>query len=144
MKKVIWIWLILISFNCGYSQVVAQSVNTVSLNFCTSVESASGYCNFMNTKFITSPDSTRGRIFMQVKSNSTAPIGATSLIFKVYKLDKDGSEKFETMMQQPIQANWLFAWMPYNFNSPAKYTVKVYNESDQLICTKGFELIAFK
>ncbi len=144
MKKTIWICLTLISFNFGYSQVAPQQISTVALNFCASVESVSGYCNFNNTKFITAADSTSGKIFMEVKSTGTAPIGATSLVFKVYKVDKAGTEKFVTMLQQNIKPEWIYAWMPYNFDSPAKFNIKVYNEADQLICSRMFETIAFK
>ena len=113
-----------------------------TLNFCASVE-ANGYCNFDNTKFITSPDSTTGRIFMQVRNNA-GPIGASNVIFKIYKLSGTGDEKFVTLMQQQIKPDWATAWMPGTFDSPGKYVVKVYNEADQVICTNKFELILFK
>jgi hypothetical protein len=146
MKKAIWLFLVWVCFSKSYGQTVvtAPENSTVMLNFCTSVESVSGYCNFLNTKFITSPDSTKGRIFMEVKSKVSGPINATNLIFKIYRQDKAGAEKFETMLQQSIKPDWLYAWMPYDFDSPGKFNVKVYNESDQLICSKSFELIAFK
>jgi hypothetical protein len=114
----------------------------VTVSFCASVEQ-NGYCNFNNTKFITSQDSTNGRVFMEVRGTD-APIGATKIIFKVYKIDKAGGEKFSTMLQQDIKPDWFFAWMPNVFESPGKYAVKIYNESDQLICTNSFELIPFK
>jgi hypothetical protein len=144
MKKTVWLCLVLISFNYSFSQVAAQAKSPVVLNFCASVESVSGYCNFNNTRFITQADSTSGKIFMEVKSTGTAPINATTLVFKIYKVNKAGDEKFETMLQQNIKPEWIYAWMPYNFDSPAKFDVKVYNESDQLICNRIFETIAFK
>ncbi len=134
MKKMIGLCLTLFLFTGLYSQV--------TLNFCASVES-NGYCNLTNTKFIASPDSTHGRIFMEVHGIDR-PIGASNILFKIYRVGKDGSEKFETMLQQTIQPDWYFAWMPFNFESPAKYNVKIYNEKDEVIVAKSFELIAFK
>ena len=113
-----------------------------TLNFCTSVEQ-NGYCNFNNTKFITSPDSTNGRVFMQVRG-AGGPIGAAKIIFKIYSVNKAGAEKFESMLQQDIKPDWFYAWMPYSFASPGKYTVKIFDENDKQICTNAFELIAFK
>ena len=143
MKKTIWLWLILISFSYGYSQTVTQETAKATLNFCTAVDPTTGYCNFNNTKFITSPDSTSGKIFMEVKGLGNTPINATSLILKIYRVNGAGEEKFVNLMQQSINAGWFYAWVPYYFDSPAKFVIKVYNESDQLMCTKGFELIAF-
>ena len=125
--------LMMVCVTCSYSQV--------ALNFCASVE-PTGYCNFNNTKFISSKDSTTGRINMEVRS-ITAPIGAATLLFKIYKLDEKGKEVFVTMVSQAIKPDWYFAWTPYMFNSPGKYAVKVYNESDQVICSNAFEFIAF-
>lgn len=133
MKKIIWLCLLMMAFDSAFSQV--------TLDFCASVE-PNGYCNFNNLKFITQPDSTTGRIFMEVKSTAK-PIGATDVIFKIYKVDKTGHEKFQNMTHQVIKPDWFFAWMPYMFESPGKFDVKVYNESDELICTNMFELIAF-
>ena len=80
---------------------------------------------------------------MQVKG-ATGPIGAAKVIFKIYKIDAAGKEKFENMLSQDIKPEWYFAWMPYLFASPGKYAVKIFNENDQQICTNSFELIAFK
>ncbi len=134
MKRMIGLCVVVLCFVSTYGQ------NT--LNFCASVEQ-NGYCNFNNIKFITSPDSTNGRVFMQVKGTN-APIGAAKVIFKIYKIDATGKEKFENMLTQDIKPEWYFAWMPYVFASPGKYSVKIFNENDQQICTNGFELIAFK
>jgi hypothetical protein len=135
MKRITGLFLMLVCA-CGvYSQA--------TLNFCASVE-PNGYCNFNNIKFITSPDSTNGRIFMQVKTVGGSPIGASNVIFKIYKLSGTGDEKFVTLMQQQIKPDWATAWMPGTFDSPGKYVVKVYNEADQVICSNKFEFILFK
>jgi len=134
MNKIAGLFLMMICFTSAYCQI--------GLSFCASVEK-NGYCNFNNVKFISSPDSTSARVFMEVR-NVVAPIGATNLIFKIYRVDDAGQEKFQNMVQQPMQPDWYYAWTPYIFNSPGKFNVKVYNESDSLICTNGFELIAFK
>ena len=142
MKKAIWLCLVTICFCQGYSQVNAQGISSVALNFCASVES-SGACNFNNTKFISTPDSTKQKVFMEIKSQDNTPIGASMVLFKIYRVGKTGEEKFETMLQQGIKPDWLYAWMPYTFDSPGKFNVKIYNESDKLLCSKTFELIPF-
>jgi hypothetical protein len=134
MKTTIALVILMICCGSAYSQP--------SLSFCVWVQ-PHGECTFNNTKFITSPDSTSGRIFMEVKSTGS-PIGAASVIFKIYSIGRNGEEKFDTLLEQKIQPNWFTAWMPYNFRSPGHYTVKVYNESDQMICTNKFELIQFQ
>ena len=126
--------LAMICFSGIYSQT--------TVSFCASVEQ-NGFCNFNNTKFIAAADSTTGRIFMEVKGKD-APIGASKIIFKIYRIEKGGTEKFETMLQQDIKPEWYFAWMPSMFSSPGKFNVKIYNESDQLLCSNSFEMIAFK
>ena len=99
MKRMIGLCVVVLCFVSTYGQ------NT--LNFCASVEQ-NGYCNFNNIKFITSPDSTNGRVFMQVKGTN-APIGAAKVIFKIYKIDATGKEKFENMLTQDIKPEWYFA-----------------------------------
>jgi hypothetical protein len=133
MKKLTGLILLMICFTGAFSQV--------KLAFCASVDPA-GYCIFDNTKFIAAKDSTTGRLFMEVRSEG-APIGANAVVFKVYKVE-GGKETFVTMLNQNIKPDWFFSWMPYVFNAPGKYTVKVYNENDQMICTNQFEWLAYK
>ena len=109
----------------------------VSLTFCTYVDQY-GYCAFNNNKFITSPDSTTGRIFMRVKSETAL---GPKLTYKVYSIDKDKKEKLFREYDQTLQPEWLMAWEPYNFPTGAKYNVKIYNAANIVICSQSFELI---
>jgi hypothetical protein len=130
MKKPLTIIALLFFIASAYSQT--------TLSFCTHVQD-NGYCAFDNNKFITTPDSTTGRIFMKI--NSTITLG-TKLTYKIYKVDKNGEEKFSQLVDQSIQPDWMMAWEPYTFATNAKYTIKVFNDADKMICSKSFELIA--
>ena len=133
MKKLTGLLLLMICFTGAFSQI--------TLAFCASVDQ-NGVCIFDNTKFIAAKDSTTGRLFMEVRSLG-APIGANAVVFKVYKLEA-GKETFVTLLNQSIKPDWYFSWMPFVFESPGKYAVKVFNENDQMICSNAFEWLAFK
>ena len=79
-----------------------------------------------------------------IQTTGSALAVCSKIIFKIYRIEKGGTEKFETMLQQDIKPEWYFAWMPSMFSSPGKFNVKIYNESDQLLCSNSFEMIAFK
>lgn len=113
----------------------AQSQTTLS--FCASVEH-DGYCAFYNTKFITSPDSATGRIYMLVRN--PAGIGLPRLTYEVYQLDKDGKEKLENTIVQTIEPQWVYAWQYSFFKTPGKYKIRVVNDAGEFICGKSFEL----
>lgn len=116
----------------------ATAYSQTTLSFCTHIGD-NGYCAFDNNKFITTPDSTTGRIFMKI--NSTVTLG-TKLTYKIYTVGKNLEEKFSKSVDQSIQADWLMAWEPYVFATGAKYNVKIFNDADKMICSKSFELIA--
>lgn len=130
MKKPLTIIALLFFITSAYSQT--------TLSFCTHVQD-NGYCTFDNNKFITTPDSTTGRIFMKI--NSSIALG-TKLIYKIYKVDKNAEEKFSQLLDQNIQADWFMAWEPFNFATNTKYNIKVFNDANNMICSKSFELIA--
>ena len=130
MKKII---ATLAMFLCLYN---IYSQTTVS--FCASVD-PNGYCIFNNNKFFLSPDSTSQKIFMEVKSANTFA-GINKIVFKIYSVSKSGVEKYESMADQEVHADWMFAWVPHIFPSAGKYNVKIYNDQDQLICSKALEI----
>ena len=132
MKKIITLLSLTFCISAIYSQT--------TLSFCTYVEQ-NGYCAFDNNKFITSPDSTTGKIFMKVKSSFAL---GSKLTYKIYKVGKNAEEKFSESLDQSIQPDWLMAWDPYTFTTNTKYSIKVFNDADKMICSKSFELVAGK
>lgn len=129
---------ILIAFACMFS--ISALYSQATLNFCTYVDNE-GYCAFNNNKFITTPDSANGRIFMKIYS--AVPMGA-KVTYKIFAVDKTGSEKLSYAFDQPIKEDWLSVWQPYVFATDAKYRVEVLNGEDKIICSKAFELVAGK
>jgi hypothetical protein len=112
-----------------------------SLSFCTFVNSANQECIFENTRFITTPDSTHGRLFMLLRSAQV--FGTTKVTFKVYGIDRFGAELFLFSLSQDVQAEWMNSWQPAVFTSPGKYMVKVYKDETTLITSKGFEFFNY-
>jgi hypothetical protein len=129
LKKIIFLVALAFVSLATYSQT--------SLSFCTFVNTTGQECVFENTKFITSPDSIRGRLFMLVRS--TEAYGTTKLIYKVYGIDRFDKEVFLFSITQDVQADWLNSWQPAYFTSPGKYIVKVYKDDDHMITSRGFE-----
>ena len=132
MKKIIIAVMIMVFATSVFSQT--------TISFCTYID-ADGYCAFNNNKFITTPDSTTGKIFMKV--GGTSGLG-TKLVYKIFTVDKKGIEKLTMSLDQSIKQDWFFAWMPYIFPTNIKYKVQVFNDADKMICSKSFELIAGK
>ena len=132
VKKTLTIAVLIFFISVSYSQT--------TLNFCTRVEE-NGYCVFDNNKFITTPDSLTGRIYMEVKS--AAALGS-KLTYKIFTVGKNAEEKLIQSLDQTIQPDWFMAWNPYIFPTNTKYNVKIFNEADKMICSKSFELVAGK
>lgn len=109
-----------------------------SLKFCTGVDNYK--CQFNNTKFITSPDSTTAKIYMMVSGANDVPLGTTKLVYKIYNIDAKGNELYMATLDQEMKPDWVFAWYPYTFNTPGKYEVKIYNDVTEMLSTKSFEL----
>lgn len=129
MKKIITLLVFTVVVVVVYSQT--------TLSFCTYVDQQ-GYCAFNNNKFITTPDSTWGRIFMRVQS--TESLG-TKLTYKLFTVSATG-ETMLTALDQTIMPDWLMAWQPYNFATNTKYSVQIFNDQNKMICDKKFELVA--
>ncbi len=108
-----------------------------TLSFCTSVEQE-GYCAFNNTKFITSPDSASGRLYMLLRNSNG--IGQTHVTYKIFAVDKEGKETYQNTVEQHLQPDWLYAWQINYFKSPGKFKVKVANDAGETICSNSVEL----
>lgn len=129
MKKIITLLVFTVVVVVVYSQT--------TLSFCTYVDQQ-GYCAFNNNKFITTPDSTWGRIFMRVQSSESL---GTKLTYKLFTVSPTG-ESILTALDQTIMPDWLMAWQPYNFATNTKYNVQIFNDQNKMICDKKFELVA--
>ena len=121
----------LLCLNYSYGQFV--------LDFCATVDQ-NGYCVFNNNRFILSPDSTTERICMEIRNPETFK-GISKVAIKIYSIEKDGEEKYENVMEQSVQDDWVYCWTPYVLKSVGKYHVKVYNGKEELICSKNLELL---
>ncbi len=129
MKRILALMVLTLIVSAVYSQT--------TLSFCTYVDQQ-GYCAFNNNKFITTPDSTWGRIFMRVQS--TESLGS-KLTYKLFTVSATG-ETMLTTLDQTIMPDWLMAWQPYNFATNTKYSVQIFNDQNKMICDKKFELVA--
>ena len=129
MKRILALMVLTLIVSAVYSQT--------TLSFCTYVDQQ-GYCAFNNNKFITTPDSTWGRIFMRVQS--TESLGS-KLTYKLFTVTATG-ETMLTTLDQTIMPDWLMAWQPYNFATNTKYSVQIFNDQNKMICDKKFELVA--
>ena len=102
-----------------------------SLKFC--VEAGKdGSCKNKSSDFTIS--SAGGTITFMLKNEKG--LGTTRIIYKIFKLGDDGSENFNTNLEQDVQANWNYAWEEAVFYDPGTYKVMVYDKSDQgdLLC----------
>ncbi len=134
MKKLIVLTIILF-----YSNVILYSQTT--LRFCIAIAPENGYCVLNNTKFITSPDSTSERIYMQILNSRG--LSSSKVTYKIFSVGKGGEETYSHSLVQEIQKSWDSSWQPEMFDSPGTYLIKVYNDADLLICSKSFELIKY-
>ena len=118
---------------------ISHAHSQFKLDFCASVDK-NGYCLFNNNRFILSPDSTTQRIWLEV-INPDGFKGLSKIKFKIYSFEKSGEEKYDNTVEQPVQPEWVSAWVPYLFKSAGKYEVKIYNDLDELMCSKSMEVL---
>lgn len=130
MKRLLAVLIIMLACKCTL-------LSQTTINFCTAVEK--DYCYFNNTQFITPIDSSQALIYMLIKNNTG--FNATNLQYKLYSIDKTGKEVALKTLEQPCERDWTWAWKSELFNTPGKYIVKLYNEQQQLVNSKQFELL---
>ena len=111
-------------------------LSQTTINFCTAVDKEQ--CFFNNTQFITPLDSSKAVLYMLAKN--PRGFGTTNLVFKIYKTDKEGNETLMDVTEQPVEPTWDWAWKSYLFSTPAKYNIKIYDNKNELVATKSFEL----
>src|SRR3954469_3611906 len=113
MKKIIWVWLMMMCMSGLYSQTTVL--------FCAAVDPG-GYCVLNNTKFITSPDSTRALIYMKVTNPKGIP--SSKVIYKVFIVGPKGEETYYRSYEQSIDAGWDSSWQPDRFPTPGIYMAR--------------------
>ncbi len=122
-----------------FTVIAGFSLNTyaqTTLSFCAAMRDEN--CVFNNTKFISSPDSSTAEITMLVRNASG--LSTSNLNYKLYVLNGKGEEIFLKNIPQKAQAEWVYAWQANTFKSPGKYKVRVYNDKEEQVCSKSFEL----
>jgi len=117
----------------------ANSFAQTSVQFCPAVHENN--CVFGNTKFIAQKDSLRSMMFIYVYNDNG--FRSSKLVYRVFEKNSDGSDKLIQTFEQFVQQDWVKAWTPYYFPSPAKYKVEISNENNEPMCSNTFELMNF-
>jgi hypothetical protein len=115
--------------------VSAKSQSTI--RFCASV-SPDGACMMQNNKFFSSPDSLLQKV--SLLASNVNGFNTDSLHFVMNSIDKNGQEKFYSRLDQSVQSDWIYVWQSVYFNSPGRYSVRVFNRQDVLQAIGTFEL----
>lgn len=79
---------------------------------------------------------------MRVKSDNNT-LGVSKITFKVYSIEKNGTEKLNVEFPLTVQPEWMYAWQPCLFPT-GKYIVKVFNDADKLMCSQSLEFYDWK
>jgi hypothetical protein len=129
VKKILAMLIVMLAGTATFSQT--------TINFCTAVEKE--YCYFNNTQFISPIDSSQALIFMFIKNQNG--FNATTLFFNIYSIDKAGKETKIKTLEQACDLDWTWSWKSELFPTPGKYKLKLYNQQQQFINEKSFELL---
>lgn len=108
-----------------------------SIRFCAAVN-GDGTCVMQNTKFFSSPDSLLQKVIL-LASNVNG-FNTDTLHFVINSIDSKGVEKLYSRLDQSVNADWVYVWQSYFFNSPGRYSVRVLNRQDKLQAMGTFEL----
>ncbi len=127
-----------------FSLFIAILFSTVSygqtkVSFCTAVHENN--CIFGNSKFIAQQDSLRSTLFIFVQNDNG--FNSSKLVYRIFGLNKDGSEKLMETFEQFVQKDWVKAWMPYYFPTGSKYKVEITNEANEKMTNNTFELLSY-
>ena len=105
-----------------------------SLKFCVQVKEG-GYCQNKSGEFVIGKDG--GTITFQLRNERG--IGATKVAYKIYKLEDNGTENYNTTLEQTTEKNWTYAWQDVVFYDEGSYKVIVYDTSgDESLLCSGF------
>jgi hypothetical protein len=91
-----------------------------------------------NNKFFSSPDSLLQKV--SLLASNVNGFNTDSLHFVMNSIDKNGQEKFYSRLDQSVQSDWIYVWQSVYFNSPGRYSVRVFNRQDVLQAIGTFEL----
>jgi hypothetical protein len=117
--------------------LAASAKSQSSIRFCASVN-ADGGCMLQNNKFFSSPDSLLQKV--SLLASNVNGFNTDSLHFVMNSIDKNGQEKFYSRLDQSVQSDWIYVWQSVYFNSPGRYSVRVFNRQDVLQAIGTFEL----
>ena len=104
-----------------------------TLSFCVEV-AKDGFCQNKTNEFAISKNG--GTIAFLLKNKKG--LGATKVIFKIFKLTENGQEVYNTTLEDSTEKSWTYAWQEAVFYDPGSYKVKVYDVSslETAVCTK--------
>jgi hypothetical protein len=129
---------VIFSFLFAAMCCVSSDAQTL-VQFCPAVHENN--CVFGNTKFIAQKDSLRSMMYIYIQNDNG--FGSSKLVYRVFEKNSDGSDKLIQTFEQFVQQDWVKAWTPYYFPSPAKYKVEISNEANEAMGSNTFELISF-
>ncbi|MDB5281449.1 MAG: hypothetical protein JWO06_524 [Bacteroidota bacterium] len=112
---------------------VAASSQT-SIKFCVEVEQQ-GKCQSQSSEFtIGKEGGTISFLLMNQRG-----IGATNVMYRIFKLEDNGTETYSSTVEQKIEKNWTYAWQDVVFYDEGTYKVKVFDttQDESLLCS-GF------
>ena len=114
MKQFLTIIFLVLCSAVSHSQTV--------LKFCGESDSV-GTCKTESPQFLISKDG--GTISFLLKNENG--LGTNHVVYKIYKLDEDGKEIYNSDLDQKVSSAWTFAWEDAIFYDPGTYVVKVYD-----------------
>lgn len=108
-----------------------------TLKFCVEV-GKEGSCKTQTSEFAIGKDG--GTISFLLKS--PGPLGVTNVDYKIYKLQDNGDEVYNSTITQKLDSAWTYAWEEAVFYDEGTYKVKVYDaaNSENLLCTNILKL----
>jgi len=108
-----------------------------TLKFCVEV-GKEGTCKTQTSEFAIGKDG--GTISFLLKSPS--PLGFSNVDYKIYKLQDNGDEVYNSTITQKLDSAWTYAWEEAVFYDEGTYKVKVYpgGNSETLLCTNILKL----
>ena len=118
---------------CWGVMLQAQTI----LKFCVESDST-GACKTESQQFLISKDG--GTISFLLKNDKG--LGTNHIVYKLFKVDEDGKENYNSDLDQKVNPDWTFAWQDAVFPDPGTYIVKVYDIAgkESFICSKTVKL----
>ena len=129
--------LVILLFAFGFS-VKYSPLHAQTLYFCEDVDE-DGYPENEATTFTIGENG--GWLIMLVKLDDE--VDCSQVKYVIYKVSKNGKEKYNTTIYQDVEENWVWFWKKITFYDDGKYNVYVYDEHDNFL-TSGSVRINYK